>query len=182
VATRVRVTRAAAVPEQYFADKGVAAIEHADFDGIERLALVTGGEIVSTFEHPELVKLGTCARIEEIIVGEDRMIQFSGLPHAGACTIVLRGASQQLLDEAERSVHDALSVLSQLAATDTRTTLGAGCSEALMACAVDKLAQRTAGKQALAVDAFARALRAIPTILADNAVRVRARTLLRRRA
>ena len=47
-------------PEQLFADKGVMAIEHADFDGIERLALVTGGEIVSTFGKPELVKV--CAR------------------------------------------------------------------------------------------------------------------------
>ena len=91
------------LPEQYFAEHGVAAIEHADFDGIERLGLVTGGEIVSTFEHPELVRLGTCELIEEIMIGEDRMIQFSGLPHSGASTIVLRGASQQLLDEAERS-------------------------------------------------------------------------------
>lgn len=42
------------------------AVEHADFDGIERLALVTGGEIVSTFGHPELVKLGRCDLIEEV--------------------------------------------------------------------------------------------------------------------
>jgi T-complex protein 1 subunit beta len=157
------------LPEQYFADHGIAAIEHADFDGIERLGLVTGGEIVSTFEHPELVKLGTCELVEEIMIGEDQMIRFSGLPHQGACTIVLRGASQQLLDEAERSVHDALCVLSQTAATDRRTVLGGGCSEALMAHAVDAVAARTAGKQALAVEAFSRALRAIPTVLADNA-------------
>lgn len=42
------------------------AIEHADFDGIERLALVTGGEIVSTFDHPEMVKLGKCELIEQV--------------------------------------------------------------------------------------------------------------------
>lgn len=53
-------------PEQLFADAGVMAVEHADFDGIERLALVTGGEIVSTFGHPELVKLGRCDLIEEV--------------------------------------------------------------------------------------------------------------------
>ena len=53
-------------PEQLFADKGVMAIEHADFDGIERLALVTGGEIVSTFGNPELVKLGKCDVIEQV--------------------------------------------------------------------------------------------------------------------
>lgn len=56
-------------PEQLFADAGVMAIEHADFDGIERLALVTGGEIVSTFDNPESTKLGECKLIEEIMIG-----------------------------------------------------------------------------------------------------------------
>jgi hypothetical protein len=51
---------------QLFADRGVMAIEHADFDGIERLALVTGGEIVSTFGNPELVKIGRCDLIEQV--------------------------------------------------------------------------------------------------------------------
>ncbi len=45
------------------------AIEHADFEGIERLALVTGGEIVSTFDRPDLVKLGHCKLIEEVMIG-----------------------------------------------------------------------------------------------------------------
>lgn len=53
-------------PEQLFADAGVMAIEHADFDGIERLALVTGGEIVSTFDSPETVQLGHCKLIEQV--------------------------------------------------------------------------------------------------------------------
>lgn len=53
-------------PEQLFADAGIMAIEHADFDGIERLALVTGGEIVSTFDFPDKVKLGRCDLIEEV--------------------------------------------------------------------------------------------------------------------
>jgi T-complex protein 1 subunit beta len=60
-------------PEQLFADAGIMSIEHADFDGIERLALVTGGEIASTFDHPELVKLGACYLIEEIIIVEDKV-------------------------------------------------------------------------------------------------------------
>ncbi|CAJ0650207.1 11531_t:CDS:10 [Entrophospora sp. SA101] len=58
-------------PEQLFADAGIMSIEHADFDGVERLALVTGGEIASTFDHPELVKLGHCDLIEEVIIGND---------------------------------------------------------------------------------------------------------------
>ncbi|KAJ3313304.1 T-complex protein 1 subunit beta [Boothiomyces sp. JEL0838] len=155
-------------PEQLFADSGITAIEHADFDGIERLALVTGGEIASTFDHPELVKLGHCDLIEEIIIGEDKLIKFSGVAAGEACTIVLRGASNQLLDEAERSLHDALCVLSQTV-KEPKTVLGGGCSEMLMSNAVEKVAVTTAGKKALAIEAFARALRQMPTILADNA-------------
>jgi len=145
------------------------AIEHADFDGIERLAKVTGGEIVSTFDHPELVKLGTCKLIEEVMIGEDKVIRFSGVPLGEACTIVLRGATTHMLDEAERSLHDALCVLSQTANNEHRTVLGGGCSESIMAKAVEELAKKTPGKKSLALEAFARALRTIPTTIADNA-------------
>ena len=155
-------------PEQLFADVGIASIEHADFDGVERLALVTGAEITSTFDHPENVKLGHCDSIEEVIIGEDTLIRFSGVAAGRACTIVLRGATEQLLDEAERSLHDALAVLSQTV-TEPRTTLGGGCAEMLMSKAVDEAAVNVAGKKALAVESFAKALRQLPTILADNA-------------
>ncbi|XP_077121379.1 T-complex protein 1 subunit beta isoform X5 [Ranitomeya variabilis] len=155
-------------PEQLFASAGVMAIEHADFVGVERLALVTGGEITSTFDHPELVKLGTCKLIEEVMIGEDKLIHFSGVAMGEACTIVLRGATQQILDEAERSLHDALCVLSQTV-KDTRTVFGGGCSEMLMAHAVAELANRTPGKESVAIESFAKALQMLPTIIADNA-------------
>jgi T-complex protein 1 subunit beta len=98
-------------PEQLLADKGIMVIEHADFDGIERLASVTGGDITSTFDAPDKTKLGTCKLVEEIMIGEDKLIKFSGCARGDACTIVLRGASSHLLDEAERSLHDALCVI-----------------------------------------------------------------------
>ena len=155
-------------PEQLFADAGVMAIEHADFDGIERLALVTGGEIVSTFGRPELVKLGRCDLIEEVMIGEDKLLRFSGVPLGEACTLVLRGATQQILDEAERSMHDALCVLASTV-KETRTVYGGGCSEVLMAAAVLDLAAKTPGKEAMAMESFARALLQLPTVIADNA-------------
>ncbi|GER38779.1 T-complex protein 1 subunit beta [Striga asiatica] len=129
-------------PEELFADAGVLAIEHADFDGIERLALVTGGEIASTFDNPESVKLGHCNVIEEIMIGEDKLIHFSGVAMGQACTIVLRGA---------------------------RVLFGGGWPEMVMAKAVDELARKTPGKKAHAIEAFSRALVAIPTTIADNA-------------
>uniref|UniRef100_A0A7S0HJA7 CCT-beta n=1 Tax=Hanusia phi TaxID=3032 RepID=A0A7S0HJA7_9CRYP len=154
-------------PEQYFADKGIMAIEHADFDGIERLSAVLGGEIASTFEHPELVKLGECELIEEIMIGEDKLIQFNGCRAGEACTIVLRGASSHILDEAERSLHDALCVLKTIV-QDPRAIYGGGCSEILMAEAVDAVAKQTPGKKSLAIEAFAKALRTLPKTIAEN--------------
>lgn len=154
-------------PEQLFADSGVMAIEHADFEGIERLAKVLGGEIVSTFERPDKVKLGVCKVIEECIIGEDRCIKFSGVEQGEACTIVLRGATHQILDESDRSLHDVLCVLTQTV-KHTKTVLGGGASEMLMANAVRQLALKTEGKEAFAIEAFANALQQLPTIIADN--------------
>jgi T-complex protein 1 subunit beta len=98
-------------PEQLLAEKGVMVIEHADFDGVERLAAVTGSDILSTFDNPEKSKLGFAELVEEMIIGEDKLIRFSGCKGSDACSIVLRGASSHLLDEAERSLHDALCVI-----------------------------------------------------------------------
>merc|ERR1712212_947405 len=141
-------------PEQLFADAGIMAIEHADFEGVERLALVLGGEICSTFDRPDLVKLGKCDLIEEVMIGEDKLLRFSGVARAEACSIVLRGVTQQILDEAERSLHDALCVLQRTVA-ETRTVKGGGCSEALMAKAVQDQALKTAGKESVAMESFA---------------------------
>jgi len=155
------------LPEQTFTENGVMSIEHADFDGIERLALVLGAEICSTFDHPELVKLGGCDLLEEIMIGEQKVIRFSGVELGEACTIVLRGATDQVLDEAERSLHDALCVL-MTTVKENRTVYGGGCCEILMAQAVEAAAAETPGKLALAMEAYARALREIPKAVADN--------------
>lgn len=76
--------------------------------------------------------------------------------------------SHHVLDEAERSLHDALCVLSQTV-NDSRVLLGGGWPEMIMAKEVDELARKTPGKKSHAIDAFSRALLAIPTIIADNA-------------
>jgi T-complex protein 1 subunit beta len=155
-------------PEQLFADANVMGIEHADFEGIERLALVLGGEITSTFDTPEAVKFGTCDLIEEVMIGEDRLLRFSGVPLGEACSIVLRGATQQILDESERSLHDALCVLITHV-KEAKTLAGAGASEMLMSCAVAKEAANYPGKEQYAVESFARALAQLPAIIMDNA-------------
>jgi T-complex protein 1 subunit beta len=156
-------------PEQLFSDAGIMAIEHADFEGVERLAFATGAQITSSFDDPERTILGHAELIEEVQIGDEEMIRFSGLPVGAACTVILRGATSQILDEAERSLHDAFCVLQQTL-NDPRTVFGAGHSEMLMAAAVDRVISEDIdlGKKAYAVEAFARALRALPTAIADN--------------
>merc|ERR1712142_504193 len=154
-------------PGQLFADKGIMAIEHADFDGIERLALVTGGEIVSTFGHPEKVKIGKCDLIEQVQIGDETLLKFTGVPLGEACSVVLRGATEQIIGEAERSLHDALCVLTSTV-KEPRTVYGGGCSEMIMAQAILEQAAKTPGKESHAMESFANALRQLPSIIAEN--------------
>lgn len=156
-------------PEQLLADKGIMVIEHADFEGIERLAMATGAEIMSTFNEPSRAEkvLGGCSVIEEIMIGEDKVIKFSGCKKNESCTIILRGSSLHILDEAERSMHDALCVLIKTI-QNKRVILGGGNSEITMANEVEDLAKTIKGKQAIAINAFATALKRIPGIIADN--------------
>merc|ERR1711977_220901 len=154
-------------PEQLFKERNIMAIEHSDFDGTERLAAVLGSDIISTFDNPEETKLGFCQKIEEMMIGEDEVIKFSGCQQGEACSIVLRGASTHILDEAERLLHDALAVLYQTV-QETRVVYGGGAMECAMAQAVQDKMASVEGKEALAMETFAKALQTIPAIMADN--------------
>ena len=184
-------------PETLFTEAGIMAIEHADFDGMERLSAVLGGQIVSTFDTPESVVLGECQIIEQvnnecarciffsfvsqkisqsafdsfflsqILIGEQKVMRFGGCKSGEACSIILRGSSSHVLDEAERSLHDALAILTSVV-REPRTIYGGGCTEIAMAAAIDRAAEVTPGKKAIAMSAFARALRQLPLTIADN--------------
>jgi hypothetical protein len=93
-------------PESLLAEKGILVIEHADFEGVERLSLVTGGEIASTFDRPDLVKLGKCELIEEIMIGEDKVRVCSTMQDAqGALSTPTRAAHQIFRRRRWRSLH-----------------------------------------------------------------------------
>jgi len=132
-------------PEEILTDSGVSSIEHADFDGIERLSAVLGSHILSTFDLPDEGVLGECGAIEEIMLGEDKVIKFSGCRNNEACSIVLRGSGSHILDEAERSLHDAICVL-VAAVKNHKIIYGGGNAEMRMSLAVDELAKKTSGK------------------------------------
>lgn len=102
------------------------------------------------------------------MIGEDKVIKFTGCQRNEACTIVLRGSGAHILDEAERSLHDAICVL-MAAVKNHKIIYGGGNAEMRMSLAVDELSKGMSGKQAIAVEAFGRALRQLPKIIADNA-------------
>jgi len=85
------------------------------------------------------------------MIGEDKMIQFKGCKSNGACTIVLRGANTHILEEAERSIHDALCVLTQTVQKNV-FIYGGGNAEVFCAHRVNELANREMGKKALAIE------------------------------
>jgi len=163
-------------PEQLLSKKGIISIEHADFEGVERLAHVLGAELASTFSKDigtSKIKLGTCERLEErsdLISGKnDAMLLFSGVPCKGACTIILRGATKNILDEIERSIHDALCVVLK-AFNDRRYMLGAGCIDALLSkkLADEAKTDRITGIDKLIFEELSGALLEIPTVLCEN--------------
>jgi len=156
-------------PEQLLVDKGVMVIEHADFEGIELLSKSLGAEIISTFDNPSNADnvLGSCDLIEEIMLGEDKVIKFNGCKLGEACSVVLRGSSSHLLDEAERSLHDALCVIIKTI-ENKKVIYGGGNSEISMANKVEDLAKNVEGKKAIAIEAHAKALKRLPMIIADN--------------
>ena len=103
----------------------------------------------------------------QVDIGEETLVKFSGVALGEACSIVLRGATEQILDEAERSLHDALCVLTSTV-KETKTVYGGGCSEMLMANAVMEAAASTPGKEAIAMEHYAKALTELPSIIAEN--------------
>jgi len=163
-------------PEQALRDKGVISIEHADFEGIERLAYVLNAEIASSFSKDigtKSIQLGTCGLMEErtdLISGSsDPIVLFSDLPAKGACTIVLRGATEQVLDEIERSLHDALCVIHKVI-VDQRYLMGGGCIDVLLSkFLLDKTRQQASSPvETIIFEEIAKAFLEIPSCLAQN--------------
>jgi T-complex protein 1 subunit beta len=154
--------------ERFFSDHGILSIEQADFDGIEKLALCTGAEIASTFDEPSKIKLGLCKIVEEVVIGDEKYIRFGGCANQGSCSIVIRGSNEQIIDEAERSLHDALSILIQ-SIKNPKYIWGGGYSEMMIGNSIEYLSKRFQCKKSLSIASFAIAIQRIPEIIMENA-------------
>lgn len=153
---------------QYFADRGVFCAGRVPTEDMERVAKATGARVQTTVNNLDADQaLGRCERFEERQVGGDRYNLFTGCPAAKTATLVLRGGSEQFIDEAERSLHDAICIVRR-ALKHAQVVPGGGAVDMAASAALRGLSLEIAGKAQLFTAAFARALEVIPRQLCDN--------------
>jgi thermosome len=154
--------------QHFLARRGVIAIRRAKKSDMEKLARATGAKIVSNIDALAASDLGYAALVEERRTGEDKMTYIEGCKNPKSVTILIRGGTQRMTAEAERSVHDALCVVRDLV-EEPRIVAGGSAPEMEMASVLKKYAQTVKGREQLAISIFAESLEAIAVTLAENA-------------
>jgi len=152
----------------FLAKAGVFTVKSVSSSDMEKLARATGGEILASVKDLTAKTLGKAKKVEEVKIGDDKLIYVRECKNPKAVTIVIRGASAQVLDEAERSLHDGLCVVRNVV-EDGKIVAGGGAPEAELAKNLRNFAVKVGGREQLAVEAFAEAVEAIPLTLAENA-------------
>jgi len=154
--------------QHFLARKGIIAVRRNKKSDMEKLAKATGGKIVTNLDSMTSADLGYAALVEERKIGDDKMTFIEGCKHPKAVTILIRGGTQRIVDEAERSVHDALCVVKDVV-EEPKIVAGGGAPELEVSRMLKKYAETLPGREQLAVKAFAEALEAIPITLSENA-------------
>merc|ERR1719489_381542 len=136
---------------------------------IELIAIATGGRIVPRFQELSKEKLGSAGSVRELTFGtnKDKMLVIEECKNSKAVTIFLRGGSRMIIEEAKRSMHDALCVVRNLV-RDNRVVYGGGAAEISCALAVSKEADSIKSIEQYAFRSFADALEQVPLALAEN--------------
>lgn len=141
---------------------------------IEHIAIATNARIVARVEELSADKLGTAGKVEQVSMGtnnsrhQDRMLILENCANKKAITVLVRGGNKMIVDEAKRSLHDAMCVVRNLV-KDNRVVYGGGSAEISCSIAIKKHAETIAGVDQYAIRAFADALDDIPLALAENA-------------
>ena len=156
------------VAQHFLAKKGILAVRRVKRSDMEKLARATGARIVSNIEDLTPEDLGFAKLVEERKVGEDKMVFVEGCPNPRSVTILIRAGLERLVDEAERSLRDALSAVAD-AIKDGKIVAGGGAVEVELAKHLREVAPKFGGKIQLAVEAFAKALEGLAMALAENA-------------
>ncbi len=154
--------------QHYLAKVGIMAVRRVKESDIEKLARATGGKIVTNIKDLTAKDLGFAAQVEERKIAGEEMIFIEGCKDPKAVSLLVRGGTEHVVDEAERAVHDAVSVVS-VAIEDGKIVAGGGAPEIEAAKGLREYAGTVSGREALAINAFADAIEVIPWTLAENA-------------
>ena len=152
---------------QYFADRDVFCAGRVASEDIERVSKATGASLLQTCNDITEKSLGTCGVFEEKQIGAERFNLFQQCPNSKTATIIIRGGAEQFIEEAERSMNDAIMIVRR-ASKASSIVAGGGAIEMELSKYVREEGMKISGKEQIVVLGFARALEIIPKTLAQN--------------
>ncbi|OKY77459.1 MAG: Chaperonin GroEL HSP60 family [Candidatus Methanohalarchaeum thermophilum] len=156
------------VAQQYLVNKGIHALKRVDESDINKIAKATGASVVSNINELTEDDLGEAETVREEALAGDKVTYIEGCKELKALTVLLRGGTEQLVEEAERTLDDAIDVVAT-AINDGDTIAGGGAPEAELSLKLRDYAATIGGREQIAIEAFADALESIPLTLAENA-------------
>ena len=154
--------------QHFLARKKILAVRRVKKSDMEKLTKATGGKIITNLDGMSKADLGFAKLVEERKIGDDKMTFIEGCKNPHSVAILIRGGTERIVDEAERSIHDALCVARDVV-EEPKILAGGGAPELEMANVLRDYAQTLPGKEQLAVMGYAEALESIPVTLAENA-------------
>ena len=152
---------------QYFADRNIFCAGRVPEEDLSRVCKATGAVVQTTVNGIDASVLGTCGKFEEVQLGSERYNMFTGCTKAKAVTIVIRGGASQYIEEAARSLNDAIMIVMRAIKTHA-VVAGGGAIEMELSRFLREHVRTIKGKQQLVINYFAKALEVIPRQLADN--------------
>ncbi|MDD5417944.1 MAG: thermosome subunit alpha [Candidatus Nanoarchaeia archaeon] len=156
------------VVQHLLAKEGILAVRRVKRSDIEKLSRATGGQIVTKLEDAVKEDIGYAGLVEELKVGDEQMTFVRECKNPKAVTLLLRGGTEHVIDELERSIDDALGDL-RAVIEDQKVVAGGGAPEIEVSRLIRKYSETISGREQLAIKAFADALEIIPRTLAENA-------------
>jgi thermosome len=154
--------------QHFLAKEGIMAARRIKESDMEKLARATGGRIVSDLDDLKAKDLGQAGLVEERKIGEDKMLFVEKCKDPHSVAVLIRAGLERMVDEAERAMTDALSVVSDVI-ENNKIVAGGGAAEIEVAKQLRNYATKVGGREQLAVEAFADAVEVVPKTLAENA-------------
>jgi len=156
------------IAQHYLAKAGVLTVRRVKESDMTKLSRATGARVINNLDDMTSKDLGNADLVEERKVESDKWVFIEGCQNPKAVTILIRGGSQRVVDEADRSVHDALMVTKDVLEKPL-IVAGGGSPEAYVSNKLKEWTTTLTGREQLAAEKFAEALETIPITLAENA-------------